>query len=164
MNYIFGDRRSGKTQKIIELAEASNAYIIVPNRAMALSVRDQAEKTGHHILFPVTLHEVMHRKNTGFVTDCFIDNADILLEDIFRQQGWTIQGVSMNVGWGVLQILSNGIVLQKHVTEPDREQLVSWLSKFCRHIDMGDKLYTDEEALKFFKEKMNHQFGWEFKD
>lgn len=48
--------------------------------------------------------------------------------------------------------------------EPDPEHLVSWLSKFCRHIDMGDKPYTDEEALKFFKEKMNRQFGWEFKD
>lgn len=153
MVYIFGGRRSGKTQKIIELAEVYNAYIIVPNRAMALSVRDQAEKTGHHILFPVTLHEVMRQKNTGFVTDCFIDNADILLEYIFKQQGWDIQAVSMNM---------EGI--EKHISVPDHEQLVSWLSKFCRHIDMGDKPYTDEEALKFFKEKMNHQFGWEFKD
>ena len=155
MEYIFGGRRSGKTQKIIELAEELNAYIIVPNRCMALSVRDQAEKTGHHILFPVTLHEVMRSKNTGFVKDCLIDNADILLEAILTQQGWNIQAVSMNM---------KGIALQKHISVLDHEQLVSWLSKFCRHIDMGDKPYTDEEALKFFKEKMNHQFGWEFKD
>lgn len=155
MVYIFGGRRSGKTQKIIELAEVYNAYIIVPNRAMALSVRDQAKKTGHHILFPVTLHEVMRSRNTGFVKDCFIDNADILLEDIFRQQGWDIQAVSMNM---------EGIASQNNISVPDHEHLVSWLSKFCRHIDMGDKPYTDEEALKFFKEKMNTQFGWEFKD
>lgn len=46
-------------------------------------------------------------------------------------------------------------------TLEDKEQFLSWLSKFCRHIDMGDKPYTDAEAYEFWKKKMNQQFGWE---
>lgn len=43
----------------------------------------------------------------------------------------------------------------------ERERVLSWLSKFCRHIDMGDEPYTDAEVYEFFKNKMNQQFGWE---
>lgn len=45
--------------------------------------------------------------------------------------------------------------------EEEHKRLVSWLSKFCRHIDNGDKWLTDEENLAFFKEKMKQQFGWD---
>lgn len=43
----------------------------------------------------------------------------------------------------------------------ERERMLSWLSKFCRHIDMGDRPYTDAEAYEFWKNKMHQQFGWE---
>lgn len=43
----------------------------------------------------------------------------------------------------------------------ERENLLHWMSKFCRHIDMGDKPYTDDEAYEFWKNKMYQQFGWE---
>lgn len=36
---------------------------------------------------------------------------------------------------------------------------VTWLGKFCRHIDMEDRPYTDDEAIAFFKKKLNQQFG-----
>lgn len=43
----------------------------------------------------------------------------------------------------------------------ERKRMLSWLSKFCRHIDNGDKWLTDEENLAFFKGKMKQQFGWD---
>ena len=45
--------------------------------------------------------------------------------------------------------------------QDEHKRLVSWLSKFCRHIDNGDKWLTDEENIKFFREKMKQQFGWD---
>ena len=44
--------------------------------------------------------------------------------------------------------------------QEEHKRMISWLSKFCRHIDNGDKWLTDEENLKFFREKMKQQFGW----
>lgn len=45
--------------------------------------------------------------------------------------------------------------------DEEHRRLLSWLGKFCRHIDNGDKWLTDEENLAFFKEKMKQQFGWD---
>ena len=42
----------------------------------------------------------------------------------------------------------------------EHRRLLSWLGKFCRHIDNGDAWLTDEENIAFFKEKMKQQFGW----
>ena len=42
----------------------------------------------------------------------------------------------------------------------ERGNMVHGMSKFCRHIDMGDKPYTDAEAYEFWKNKMKQQFGW----
>lgn len=45
--------------------------------------------------------------------------------------------------------------------EVEHRRLLSWLGKFCRHIDNGDTWLTDEENTAFFKEKMKQQFGWD---
>lgn len=45
--------------------------------------------------------------------------------------------------------------------EEEHRRLLSWLGKFCRHIDNGDAWLTDEENIAFFKEKMKQQFGWD---
>ena len=45
--------------------------------------------------------------------------------------------------------------------DEEHKRLLSWLGKFCRHIDNGDKWLTDEENIAFFKEKMKQQFGWD---
>lgn len=45
----------------------------------------------------------------------------------------------------------------------ERRLLLSWLSKFARHIDMPDHL-SDEEAKKLWSKKMAEQFGWECDD
>ena len=45
----------------------------------------------------------------------------------------------------------------------ERRLLLSWLSKFARHIDMPEHL-SDEEAKKLWSKKMSQQFGWECDD
>ena len=48
------------------------------------------------------------------------------------------------------------------ITQDERERIVSWLGKFCRHIDNFDDISLNEyENTEFFKEKMYQQFGWE---
>ena len=64
------------------------------------------------------------------------------------------------------EIMPNCALLVRDALELLKEQdeehrrLLSWLGKFCRHIDNGDAWLTDEENLAFFKEKMKQQFGW----
>lgn len=54
----------------------------------------------------------------------------------------------------------DAIAMLKEQDEEHR-RLLSWLGKFCRHIDNGDAWLTDEENIAFFKEKMKQQFGWD---
>ena len=56
--------------------------------------------------------------------------------------------------------VADALALLKEQKE-EHKRLLSWLSKFCRHIDNGDKWLTDEENLAFFKGKMKQQFGWD---
>ena len=56
--------------------------------------------------------------------------------------------------------MENALALLKEQDEEHR-RLLSWLGKFCRHIDNGDAWLTDEENIAFFKEKMKQQFGWD---
>lgn len=55
---------------------------------------------------------------------------------------------------------NDAITMLKEQDEEHR-RLLSWLGKFCRHIDNGDAWLTDEENIAFFKEKMKQQFGWD---
>ena len=45
--------------------------------------------------------------------------------------------------------------------EEERRRMISWLGKFCRHIDNGDRWLSDKENIAFFREKMKQQFGWD---
>ena len=45
--------------------------------------------------------------------------------------------------------------------EEEQNRLVTWLAKFNRHIDNGDKWLPDDENLEFYKKKMSQQFGWD---
>ena len=42
----------------------------------------------------------------------------------------------------------------------EREHMITWLAKFCRHIDMPEHL-SDEDAEILWREKMKQQFGWD---
>lgn len=96
MNIIFGGRRTGRTTQIIRRAHELNAYILVSNRNRALSIRKQADEMGlKGLLFPVTLAELLRCKNTGFVRDILIDDADDLLEALCNLQGWNVDTISI---------------------------------------------------------------------
>lgn len=58
------------------------------------------------------------------------------------------------------ELAKDVLTLLKQQDEEHR-RLLSWLGKFCRHIDNGDAWLTDEENIAFFKEKMKQQFGWD---
>ena len=45
--------------------------------------------------------------------------------------------------------------------EAERERMVTWLGKFCRHIDNGDAWLPDDENIALFRKKMKQQFGWQ---
>lgn len=64
---------------------------------------------------------------------------------------------------GVCLTVKEAQAVLSMLKEQDEEhrRLLSWLGKFCRHIDNGDAWLTDEENIAFFKEKMKQQFGWD---
>ena len=43
--------------------------------------------------------------------------------------------------------------------DAERQNLISWLGKFCTHFDFQEPL-SDEERNKLFQEKLEQQFGW----
>lgn len=47
--------------------------------------------------------------------------------------------------------------------DEEREHMIKWFAKFCRHIDMPEHL-SDEEAEILWREKMKQQFGWESRE
>ena len=63
----------------------------------------------------------------------------------------------------LIDLINDALALLKEQEEEHR-RLLSWLGKFCRHIDNGDAWLTDEENIAFFKEKMKQQFGWDVTD
>ena len=44
--------------------------------------------------------------------------------------------------------------------QEEHERIISWLGKFCKHIDKLGTPLTDEENTEFFRQKMNDQFNW----
>lgn len=74
----------------------------------------------------------------GFHEDCPYDK-----KDPYEEQDTTC----------MMDLMTDALALLKEQDEEHR-RLLSWLGKFCRHIDNGDAWLTDEENIAFFKEKM----------
>lgn len=55
---------------------------------------------------------------------------------------------------------SNAKVVAMWEQYEEREHMIKWFAKFCRHIDMPLHM-SDEEAEILWREKMKQQFGWE---
>ncbi len=46
--------------------------------------------------------------------------------------------------------------------EKERENIVTWIGKFCAHVDQQyQPAFTDEGNTEFFRRKMKEQFGWD---
>lgn len=96
MNILFGERRSGRTTELIKQAVKENAYILVYDHARAHFIRKLATELGYpSLLFPITFQELMHSRNTGFVTKLLIDDADEILESLCARQGWKVLMMSL---------------------------------------------------------------------
>jgi hypothetical protein len=54
---------------------------------------------------------------------------------------------------------SNAKVVAMWEQYEEREHMIKWFAKFCRHIDMPLHI-SDEEAEILWREKMAQQFGW----
>ena len=88
-------------------------------------------------------------------------DRETVISDIEQQIRW-IEEIECHKfpGWlNVTNTMRDALALLKEQDEEHR-RLLSWLGKFCRHIDNGDAWLTDEENIAFFKEKMKQQFGW----
>ena len=95
MKKIIRPRQAGKSTELIRMSEETGAYIIVPNRQRAFALSQLARETGHQIPFPVTFLEYEQSRFRGsFVRHVLIDDADNLLEQIFKEV--TIDAITMS--------------------------------------------------------------------
>ena len=62
---------------------------------------------------------------------------------------------------GCMERLREDALAMLKEQEEERKRMISWLGKFCRHIDNGDKWLSDKENIAFFRKKMEQQFGWD---
>lgn len=86
MKKIIRPRQTGKSSELIRIAEETNAYIIVANRARAVCLADLARQQGRNILFPVTLQEYERYRFRGSdVRHVLIDDADAVLAYVFKE-------------------------------------------------------------------------------
>ena len=82
--------------------------------------------------------------------------ADSVVHPILSPDNWNIYSELRDL---IDEAKEDAIAMLKEQQE-ERKRMLSWLSKFCRHIDNGDNWLMDEENLNFFREKMKQQFGW----
>lgn len=59
-----------------------------------------------------------------------------------------------------IKLSEDALALLKEQDE-ERKRLISWMGKFCAHVDTDFQPMQDEENTRFFCEKMRTQFGWE---
>ncbi len=76
-----GDRGTGKTSKLIELADKHFSYIVVPDVQTVQMVAKKAREEGKKIPFPVTYHEFTSGKfyGLGIKGGFVVDNVERLL-------------------------------------------------------------------------------------
>jgi hypothetical protein len=78
-------RGAGKTKLAIKEAAKTGSYILCLTRADALRIAKMADDMKLNIRFPVTLDEMLSSKmSTGFVKDLVMDDADRILNGLFR--------------------------------------------------------------------------------
>ena len=92
---IIGGRGSGKTGKLIELAEKHNCYIVVRDCTTAHRIAERAFLEGRKIPFPLTYHEFIAGEFFGAGISCFlIDDVETLLSYLAR--GVEVKGFSLD--------------------------------------------------------------------
>lgn len=110
MNIVIGERRSGKTTRLIKESAATGAYIITINHEAARFIMDTASRMGLEIPHPISIRQYMSAKNANYHilspslaeamevirnNGVLIDDADIVLQTIFK--GIDIHEICINV-------------------------------------------------------------------
>ncbi len=82
---IIGEKGTGKTEKLIELAAKDFCYIVVRSESVARQIAERARKKGIDIPFPLTYNEFIKGNFYGRGIRCFvIDDVDALLWHLAR--------------------------------------------------------------------------------
>lgn len=93
MKKIIKPRQAGKTTRLIELSEKTNAYILTANKRRALFVADLARKQNRNIPQPITVSDFRIGGFRGTqIRNILIDDADAVLSEIF---GVRIDAITM---------------------------------------------------------------------
>ena len=58
------------------------------------------------------------------------------------------------------KLMTDALALLKE-QEKEMERFINWLGRFCAHVDQQFQPLPDEQNIKFFREKIKQQFGWE---
>jgi len=81
MRVILGEKGSGKTTKLIEIAAKFGAYIVVRDYRKADEVFKIAKDMGYSIPYPISFFDFIHKKFNGCGISAFvIDDVDSLLQ------------------------------------------------------------------------------------
>lgn len=78
--WIIGKRHTGKTTRLISMADKCRGYIVCHSRDEAKRIADEARRMGASINFPMTYNEFVKGEYYGIGVDTlYIDNVEMLL-------------------------------------------------------------------------------------
>ena len=81
MDIIISGKGSGKTTRLIKMADKYNGLIVCINRKDAGRIAEMAIRLGYTINLPITFDEFLsHQYYSQGVKRFFIDNADMLIQ------------------------------------------------------------------------------------
>ena len=83
MEYIIGDRGTGKTQELIEKAAGTEARIVCANVRELENIKDMARAQGLKIKKPWTVSDFLSAKSEGNNDPVLIDNLEHVLRRVF---------------------------------------------------------------------------------
>ena len=83
MDYIIGDRGTGKTQELIEKAAETGARIVCANIRELDAIRQTAKEQGLNIKTPWTVSDFLSAKSAGNNDPVLIDNLENVLRRVF---------------------------------------------------------------------------------
>jgi len=91
-----GDRGTGKTSKLIGLADEHFSYIVVPDTQTVQMVAKKAKEEGRKIPFPVTYHEFTSGKfyGLGIKGGFVVDSVECLL--YYMARGVRVRAFSLD--------------------------------------------------------------------
>ena len=81
MKIIYGDRHSGKTTELINMAHKRGGYIVCLNHNEAYRIAMVAREMGLNINFPLSYSEFLLKQyNRMGIIEFYIDNVEMLIQ------------------------------------------------------------------------------------